>query len=240
MTVNSCATMLTCQKRLTNNCREAVVPSQRQRDPTHRLSIVVGVSILFATLAAGGEALGEERRSNASLRQTVPPTQTYRSVPPVQTPASTALPGSWQYNSSAPNGGMRIEQYNPLGLNASGVSTASGTHPIQTNPPGLNTQHPEMAMPGGLGATGGAAASQSAPGSGGPPPGAAGSESYGSAYPVGYPGPSATQPYPYQRSSAAGRQFTCRTAHYYCVVPYSGACQCENGRREREPGATVD
>jgi hypothetical protein len=24
------------------------------------------------------------------------------------------------------------------------------------------------------------------------------------------------------------------------VVPYTGACQCENDRREREAGATVD
>jgi hypothetical protein len=135
---------------------------------------------------------------------------------------------------------MRIQQYHPAGLNASGVSAGSGTHPIQTNPPGLNTQHPEMAMPGGIGAAGGAATSQGAPGLGGPPPGATGSGGYGSAYPVGYQGPSAAQAYAYQPSSAAGRQFTCRTAHYYCVVPYSGACQCENGRREREPGPTVD
>ena len=95
-------------------------------------------------------------------------------------------------------------------------------------------------MPGGLGAAGGAATSQGAPGLGGPPPGATGSGGYGSAYPVGYQGPSAAQAYAYQPSSAAGRQFTCRTAHYYCAVPYSGACQCENGRREREPGPTVD
>jgi hypothetical protein len=199
------------------------------------------VSILFAMLTAVGDGLGEEHHANSQSRQTAPPvTQTYRSVPAGQTPASTALPGSWQYNSSVPNGTMRIQQYNPSGLNASGVSAGSGTHPIQTNPPGLNTQHPEMAMPGGLGAAGGAAASQGAPGLGGPPPGATGSGGYGSAYPVGYQGPSATQAYAYQPSSAAGRQFTCRTTHYYCVVPYSGACQCENGRREREPGATVD
>jgi len=216
------------------------MPALRWPYQWRRRSVTAGVLIFFATLAAVGEALSGEHHANSPSQQTVPSaTQTYRSMPPVQTPASTALPSSWQYSPSAPNGAMRIEQYNPPGLNSSGVSASAGTHPIQTNPPGLNTPHPEMAMPGGLGAAGSAAPPQSAPGSGGPPPGAAGPGGYGSAYPVGYQGLSASQPL-YQPSSAAGRQFTCRTAHYYCVVPYNGVCQCENARRERESGATVD
>jgi hypothetical protein len=83
------------------------MPARRWRHPTHRLSLAVGVLILFATLTAVGEALSEEPHPNSPSRQTVPPgAQTYRSMPAVQTPALTALPCSWQYNSSGPNGDL--------------------------------------------------------------------------------------------------------------------------------------
>jgi hypothetical protein len=81
------------------------MPTQGRRRPTHRLSVAVGVSILFAMLTAVGDGLGEEHHANSQSRQTAPRvTQTYRSEPAGPTPASTALRGSWQYNSSVPNG----------------------------------------------------------------------------------------------------------------------------------------
>jgi hypothetical protein len=115
----------------------------------------------------------------------------------------------------------------------------------QYNPPGLqgspNPNSPTMALPSGIGSSGGQTTSQGAPGPGGSGLGPASPGAYGAAYPVGYQGPAGIQPPSgYQVQPAYARQFTCRTVHYICVVPYTGACQCENDRREREAGATVD
>jgi hypothetical protein len=199
----------------------------RRQYPTMRPAVgaLLAISVMLWPLT---QAAAEERRQHSvsPVRQ-APPPQTFTTTSPVQslTPAGHQLYGQ-QYNPPGLNSTGSIRQYNPPGLQGS---------------PNPNTQHPEMAMPGGLGAAGGAAASQSAPGSGGPPPGGAGSGGYGSAYPVGYQGPSGVQPpYGYQAPPAYARQFTCRTVHYLCLVPSTGACQCENDRREREPGATVD
>src|ERR1051326_9030023 len=130
------------------------------------------------------------------------------------------------------------QQFNPPGLN-------STTSIRQYNPPGLqgspNPNSPTMALPPGIGSTGSQTTSQGAPSSGGPPaPGAAGQGGYGAAYPVGYQGPAGIQPpSSYQAPPTYARQFTCRTVHYICVVPYTGACPCENDRREREAAATA-
>ena len=199
------------------------------------------ISLLAAVAMLGlvTEAMGQElrQRFNAPARQTAPP-QTYRSTAPMQNPASASPAGTWQSNPVGTQT-MHGQQYNPPGLNSPGVNSTAGTW-HQGNPPGLTSQHQDMTTPGGLAGAGGPASSQAAPGPGGPGQGA-GPGSYGSAYPVGYQSPSALQvPYGYQPQPAASRQFTCRTARYYCAVPYTGACQCENDRRERESGMTVD
>jgi hypothetical protein len=208
--------------------------NRRQSSASMRPAVIA----LFAAVAMLGsvtQVAGEEQheRFSAPARQNAPP-QTYRSVAPVQIPSTTR-----QYNPSGLNGTMHVQQYNPPGLNSPGVNSTAGTW-HQANPPGLTSQPQEMTMPGGIAGAGGPASSQAAPGPGGPGQGA-GSGSYGSAYPVGYQAPAALQPpYPAQVNPPGLRQFTCRTAHYYCNVPYTGACQCENDRRERESGMTTD
>jgi hypothetical protein len=191
----------------------------------------VALLATFALLGLATESMSEEYRqqSGLSVRQAPPPAQTFRAMSPAQTPGAT-----WQYNPPGLNRTMHGNQYNPPGLNST-----SGNYPVQANPPGLTSQHQEMSMPGGIAGAGGPASSQGVPGPGGPGQGA-GVGSFGSAYPVGYQGPFGLQPpYGYPPAQAA-RQFTCRTTHYYCQVPYTGACQCENDRRERESGMTAD
>ncbi|SRR6266576_122335 len=194
----------------------------------------LGALLALAMLCTATGAAGEEHRQpfGAPARQTAPQPQTFRSMSPVQTPAAAVPPATWQYNPSAT---AHTQQYNPPGLNS-----ASGTYPTQNNSPGLTTPQ-EMTTPGGLGSVGGQAGSQNTPGPGFPGAGGPGQGGGGSSYPVGYQAPSAfPPPYPYQGQPAYSRQFTCRTAHYFCVVPYTGWCECENDRRERERGATVD
>jgi len=185
-------------------------------------ALLIISTVLFSLTRAAAEE--QRQRSVSPVRQAAPP-QTFRSTVPVQ---------------SVPPTGQQLygQQYNPPGLN----STSSIR---QYTPPGLqgspNPNSPTMALPSGLGSTGSQNSSQGAPGPGGPGPGAAGPGGYGSAYPVGYQGPTGFQPPSgYQAQPAYARQFTCRTVHYFCLVPYTGACQCENDRREREAGATVD
>lgn len=206
--------------------------TRRRSDPP--MPPVLGaLFVILAMLCPLTRTAAEEQRqrSVSPVRQAAPP-QTFGTMSPVQ---SAPLAGHQLYG----------QQYNPPGL-----SSASGTHPIQNNPPGLqgapNPNSPTMALPAGVGSAGSQTSSQGAPGSGGPGPGGpgpaqAGPGAYGSAYPVGYQGPPpVSPPYGYQAPPAYARQFTCRTLHYLCLVPSTGACQCENDRREREPGATVD
>jgi hypothetical protein len=199
--------------------------TRRRSDPAMRpllgALLIIPTVLLPLTRAAAEE---QRQRSVSPVRQ-APPPQIFTTTAPVQ----SVLPANHQ---------MYGQQYNPPGLN----STSSIR---QYNPPGLqgspNPNSPTMALPSGVGSSGGQTTSQGAPGPGGPGPGAAGPGAYGAAYPVGYQGPAGIQPpYGYQAQPAYARQFTCRTVHYICVVPYTGACQCENDRREREPGATVD
>ena len=198
----------------------------RQRsDPAMRSllgALLIFPVVLFPLTRATAEE--QHQRSVSPVRQ-APQPQTFTRTAPVQ---------------SVPPAGHQLygQQYNPPGLN-------STTSIRQYNPPGLqgspNPNSPTMALPPGIGSTGGQTTSQGMPGSGGPGPGAAGSGGYGAAYPVGYQGPAGIQPpSSYQAPPTYARQFTCRTVHYICVVPYTGACQCENDRREREAGATVD
>jgi len=199
--------------------------TRRRSDPA--MPPVLGALLVFvAMLCPLTRAAAEEQRqrSVSPVRQPAPP-PTFRTTSPVQrvAPAGHQLYG---------------QQYNPPGLN----STSSFR---QYNPPGLqgspNPNSPTMALPSGVGSSGGQTTSQGSPGPVGSGPGAAGPGGNGAAYPVGYQGPPGIQPPTgYQAQPAYARQFTCRTVHYICVVPYTGACQCENDRRDREPGATVD
>jgi len=199
--------------------------TRRRSDPAMRPllgALLIIPTVLFPLTRAAAE---EQRQRSVSPVRQAPQPQIFTTTAPVQ----SVLPANHQ---------MYGQQYNPPGLN----STSSIR---QYNPPGLqgspNPNSPTMALPSGVGSSGGQTTSQGAPGPGGPGPGAAGPGAYGAAYPVGYQGPAGIQPpYGYQAQPAYARQFTCRTVHYICVVPYTGACQCENDRREREPGATVD
>jgi len=166
--------------------------------------------------------------------------QHQRSVSPVRQAPQPHIFTTTAPVQSVPPAGHQLygQQYNPPGLN-------STTSIRQYNPPGLqgspNPNSPTMALPSGVGSSGGQTTSQGSPGPGGSGPGAAGPGGNGAAYPVGYQGPAGIQPPSgYQVQPAYARQFTCRTVHYICVVPYTGACQCENDRREREAGATID
>jgi len=205
--------------------REGAMKTRRRSDLAMRPllgALLIFPAVLFPLTRATAEE--QHQRSVAPVRQ-APQPQTFTRTAPVQ---------------SVPPAGHQLygQQYNPPGLN-------SPTSIRQYNPPGLqgspNPNSPTMALPPGIGSTGGQTTSQGMPGPGGPGPGAAGSGGYGAAYPVGYQGPAGIQPpSSYQAHPAYARQFTCRTVHYICVVPYTGACQCENDRREREAGATVD
>jgi len=212
----------------------------------------VALLAVFATLGLLLEARGEEQheRFRPPPKQTAPPVQRYQSTTPMQDPAARSPGGTWQSNPAGLNKTMHGLQYNPPGLNSTSSfrqynppglnspSAAPGTSGLQGTP---NPNRPTMAMPGGIANAGDQTASQGAPGAGAPGPSSAGQAAYGSAYPVGYQGPSGVPPpYGYQAPPAYARQFTCRTVHYLCLVPSTGACQCENDRREREPGATVD
>ena len=88
-------------------------------------------------------AAEEQRQHSVSPVRQAPSPQTFTTTSPVQslTPAGHQLYGQ-QYNPPGLNSTGSIRQYNPPGLQGS---------------PNPNTQHPEMAMPGGLGAAGGAA-----------------------------------------------------------------------------------
>ena len=182
--------------------------TRRRSDPAMRpllgALLIIPTVLLPLTRAAAEEQL---QRSVSPVRQ-APPPQIFTTTAPVQ----SVLPANHQ---------MYGQQYNPPGLN----STSSIR---QYNPPGLqgspNPNSPTMALPSGVGSSGGQTTSQGAPGRGGPGPGAAGPGAYGAAYPVGYQGPAGIQPpYGYQAQPAYARQFTCRTVHYICVVPYTGA-----------------
>ena len=211
--------------------------TRRRSDPA--MPPVFGaLLVILAMLCPLTRAAAEEQsqRSVSPVRQPAPP-PTFRTTSPVQrvAPAGHQLYGQ-QYNPPGLNSTSSFRQYNPPGLNS--PSAAPGTSGLQGTP---NPNRPTMAMPGGLANAGDQTASQGAPGAGAPGPSSAGQAAYGSAYPVGYQGPSGVQPpYGYQAPPAYARQFTCRTVHYLCLVPSTGACQCENDRREREPGATVD
>lgn len=196
--------------------------------PWHRYlpnrQCLIGLLVILPVLGWDTKAGGEERqqRSSPAALQRSPQTQTFMPTNPGQGSMPTFAP--------------HVQQYTPPGLNP-----GSGTHPIQNNPPGLqgspNPNSPTMAMPSPLGSP---ASPPGAPGPEASRQGASGLGGWGPAYPVGYQSPSALQPpYGYQGQPAYARQFTCRTAHYYCIVPYGGACQCENDR-ERERGATID
>jgi hypothetical protein len=199
--------------------------TRRRTDPAMRPligALLIFPMVLFPLTRATAE---EQRQRSVSPVRQAPQPQTFTTTAPAQ---SVPLAGHQLYG----------QQYNPPGLN-------STTSIRQYNPPGLqgspNSNIPTMALPSGIGSSGGQTTSQGAPGPGGSGPGPAGPGAYGAAYPVGYQGPAGIQPPSgYQVQPAYARQFTCRTVHYICVVPYTGACQCENDRREREAGVTVD
>src|SRR2546423_6027456 len=133
-------------------------------------ALLIIPTVLFPLTRAAAE---EQRQRSVSPVRQAPPPQIFTTTAPVQ----SVLPANHQ---------MYGQQYNPPGLN----STSSIR---QYNPPGLqgspNPNSPTMALPSGVGSSGGQTTSQGGPRPRAPGPRGAGPGGPGGARPVGCHGP---------------------------------------------------
>jgi hypothetical protein len=186
--------------------------------------VVLLAGLAMLCLMAGAEGQGSRHGSTFSVPNNSLTIQRSPQFPAYQYTAPAPAPSL-----SVPSDARTIQQYNPPGLNSfPGSQNAAGTQGTS------GTRHDELALPPQIPPAGQGQAGMSGQGQPiqGQPPGTP-----PTFIPSGYQG---QPPLGYAAQPPYARQFTCRTANYYCAVPYTGSCECENDRHLRERGVTID